>query len=131
MVYGDLKEPDTLVPACKGVKVIISAVNPAFQIVDGKPFVDAREISSQTNLLEVAEAAGVEQFYPSHYGARVSQLNGYHLDIMDAKEVVFEALKKLKSLSYTGIHTPAIYECWLTMPFLGFDPLNAKGIHCL
>jgi len=75
VVVGDLLKPETLDPACDGVRAIIAAValGDRTVVVDG-----------QTNLIRAAERAAVERMIPSDYSVDYFKLDkgdNYNLDM--------------------------------------------------
>jgi len=75
VVQGDLLKPETLDPACDGVRTIIAAVALGDQAVI---------VNGQTNLIRAAERAGVERMIPSDYSVDYFKLNkgdNYNLDM--------------------------------------------------
>ncbi len=56
IVSGDLMQPETLLPACAGVDVVVSAVGNSEATVPG-----------QKNLIDAAKQQGVKRFIPGDY----------------------------------------------------------------
>ena len=67
-VFGDLKEPDSLAAACKGVDAIVTTANSIGH--GGEDTVESVDLRGNRNLIDAAEAAGVRRFvFTSALGA--------------------------------------------------------------
>lgn len=62
IVEGDLMKPETLLPICEGVDVVVSAVGNNQTTLPG-----------QKNLIDAAKQQGVKRFIPSDYSSRLPQ----------------------------------------------------------
>ena len=61
LVEGDLKEPSSLEPACRGAKALISTASSMLSHREGDS-IQTVDLDGQTHLIEAAKAAGVEHF---------------------------------------------------------------------
>ena len=118
LVTGDLKDPDSLVAACRGVTAIIST---ASATISRQPSdsIEAVDLQGQLNLVEAAKANGVGRFVFVSY--RYDADNPYPLS--SAKQAVERAIQ---DLNYTILRASYFMEIWLS-PLLGFDYKNAKA----
>ena len=59
-VIGDLKDPESLVAACAGVDIVVTTANATAR--SAPDTVDSVDLRGNLNLIEAAEAAGVDRF---------------------------------------------------------------------
>jgi len=118
LVTGDLKDPDSLVAACRGVTAIIST---ASATISRQPSdsIEAVDLDGQLKLVAAAEANGVERFVFVSYRYDHDKL----YPLSNAKQAVERAIQ---DLNYTILRTSYFMEIWLS-PLLGFDYPNAKA----
>lgn len=108
LVEGDLLDKPSLLKACEGVEVIVSAANASAN--------DKIMVEGQANLIEAAEAKGVQRMIPSDYSVDYRMLDwgdNYNLDL---RKKVFNILEQSK-LSYTLILNGCFTEI-LFSPYL-------------
>jgi uncharacterized protein YbjT (DUF2867 family) len=120
LVEGDLKDPESLKPACRDVRGVISTASilVSRQPDDSVERVDGR---GQRDLIDVAKASGVESFlYTSVSGG----IEGA-FPFINAKRDVERHLKA-SGLTYTILRPTFYMEVWLD-PMGGFDFANARA----
>ena len=83
VVEGDLMKPDTLLSACEGVDVVVSAVGNNQVTVPG-----------QKNVIDAAKKQGVKRFIPSDFSVDYRKLDRGDNDNLDMRKEVFEYLQK-------------------------------------
>jgi uncharacterized protein YbjT (DUF2867 family) len=106
-VMGDVREPGTLRGAMSGVRTVISAINGFGG--DGALGVRAIDRDGNRNLIEAAEAAGVEHFVLlSIHGAAAD----HPMELFRMKAAAEQRLKA-SQLSWTIIRPTAYQETWL------------------
>jgi uncharacterized protein YbjT (DUF2867 family) len=98
IVEGDLMKPETLLPICQGVDVVISAVGNNETTVPG-----------QKNLIDAAKAQGVKRFIPSDYSVDYRKLDYGDNDNLDKRKEVFSYLQQ-SGLEYTLILNGAFMD---------------------
>jgi uncharacterized protein YbjT (DUF2867 family) len=115
---GDLKDPDSLAAACRGVNAVISTASSTLsrQAGDSIESVDDR---GQLHLVEAAKSAGISRFVFVSFRAPA----GISFPLADAKARVEHAITEL---NFTTIQASWFMEVWLS-PALGFDSLNATA----
>jgi uncharacterized protein YbjT (DUF2867 family) len=118
LVTGDLKDPDSLMAACRGATAIISTASATIsrQSADS---IEAVDLEGQLNLVAAAKANRVERFIFVSY--RYDRDNLYPLS--SAKQAVERAMQEL---NYTILRSSYFMEIWLS-PIIGFDYPNAKA----
>ncbi len=111
IVEGDLMKPETLLPICQGVDVVVSAVGNNETTVPG-----------QKNLIDAAKAQGVKRFIPSDYSVDYRKLDYGDNDNLDKRKEVFSYLQQ-SGLEYTLILNGAFMDNVGTpyMPQFNFD----------
>lgn len=111
IVEGDLMKPETLLPICEGVDVVVSAVGNNQTTVPG-----------QKNLIDAAKAQGVKRFIPSDYSVDYRKLDYGDNDNLDKRKEVFSYLQQ-SGLEYTLILNGAFMDNVGTpyMPQFNFD----------
>lgn len=124
-VYGDLKQPDSLMEACEGVDVVITTANSAMR--GGEDTVDSVDRLGNRNLIEAAKNAGVKQFiFTSFLGA--SPNNPVPLFQVKAE---IEALLMAGELPYTILSPNFYMESWIGMvvgiPLQAQQPITLVG----
>lgn len=111
IVEGDLMKPDTLLPICSRVDVVVSAVGNNKVTVPG-----------QKNAIDAAKKQGVKRFIPSDYSVDYRKLDYGDNDNLDMRKEVFEYLQQ-SGLEYTLILNGAFMDIIPTpyMPQLDLD----------
>ena len=113
IVEADLMKPDTLLPICEGVDVIVSAVGNNQVTVPG-----------QKNTIDAAKKQGVKRFIPSDYSVDYRKLDYGENDNLDMRKEVFEYLQA-SGLEYTLILNGAFMDI-IPTPFMPqFDLENS------
>lgn len=118
LVTGDLKDPASLLDACRGATAIISTASSTIsrQPTDSVETVDRQ---GQLNLLGAARAGGVQRFIFVSFRRDADNPS----PLSDAKQTVEQALQ---DLNYTILQASFFMEVWLS-PMLGFDYANANA----
>jgi len=116
IVYGSLQDKKSLEEAVKGVSTVISMY---FSL-------DPSVAHKEKDLVDVAKAAGVTQFFPAAFGPKHQEGTEIYGDMMKGR---LEDQQYLFSsgLPYTVLHTGPFLESW-TSPLTGFDYPNAKAL---
>ena len=115
---GDLKDPQSLATACRGIEAVISTASSTLSRQPGDS-IESVDATGQLNLVAAAKAARVSRFLFVSF--RHPQGLGFPLG--EAKERVEEAVQ---SLNFTVIQASFFMEVWLS-PALGFDYANATA----
>ena len=98
IVEGNLMEPETLLPLCGGVDVVVSAVGNNEVTVPG-----------QKHLIDAARQQGVKRFIPSDYSVDYRKLDYGDNDNLDKRKEVFEYLQQ-SGLEYTLVLNGAFMD---------------------
>ena len=111
IVEGDLMKPETLMPICEGVDVVVSAVGNNETTVPG-----------QKNLIDAAKAQGVKRFIPSDYSVDYRKVDYGDNDNFDMRKEILSYLQQ-SGLEYTLILNGAFMDNVGTpyMPQFNFD----------
>lgn len=120
LVEGDLKEPDTLQEACKGMESVISTASSTLSRQEGDT-IETVDHQGQLNLVDAAEEAGVKKFVFISFPDEPEFQNSLNL----AKRAVEKRLRESK-MDYTTLQANYFMEVWLS-PALGFDFFNQKA----
>ncbi|MBE3561130.1 MAG: SDR family oxidoreductase [Ktedonobacteraceae bacterium] len=125
VVFGDLKEPDTLDAACEGVDIVITTASGGER--GGEDTVQAVDWKGSCHLIEAAKGAGVKQFiFVSVAFADVKS----QVPIWQAKGQTEEALRE-SGLSYTIIAPDGFMDMLIPlvvgMPALTDQPVTLVG----
>ena len=107
VVTCDLKNRDSLAPACAGADVVISTVTAITTAKEGDSFA-ATDRDGNINLVDAAEAAGAKRFVFVSF----DQTGMPDAPLVAAKRGVEEHLER-GSLEYTILHPPLFMEIWL------------------
>ena len=118
-VEGDLKDKASLERSLHGVSSVISTVSSITSRQEGDS-IQTVDDEGQTNLIEAATKAGVNQFV----FISVCPMQG-EFPLQTAKRKV-ESLLAESGLNYTILQPTCFMEVWLS-PALGFDFPNAKA----
>ncbi|MEH2039702.1 MAG: aromatic alcohol reductase [Nostoc sp.] len=109
IVEGDVMQPETLLPACAGVDVVVSAIGNNDVTVPG-----------QKNLIDAAKQQGVKRFIPSDYSVDYRKLDYGDNDNLDMRKKVFEYLQQ-SSLEYTLVLNGAFMDIITYMPLFDLE----------
>ena len=104
IVEGDVLQPETLLQACAGADVVVSA------IANNKAAVLA-----QKNLIDAAKQQGVKRFIPADYSADYRKLDYGDNDNLDNRKEVLEYLQQ-SGLEYTSVLNGAFMDIVAYMP---------------
>ena len=118
LCVGDLKDPDSITAACRGVDAVISTASSTSSRLAGDS-IESVDLGGQLNLVNAAKNCNVERFLFVSF--RRSSALSFPLD--DAKEAVEKAIA---ALNFTIIQASWFMEVWLS-PALGFDYANATA----
>ena len=110
IVEGDVMKPETLLPACSGVDVVVSAIGNNEVTVPG-----------QKNLIDAAKQQSVKRFIPSDYSVDYRKLDYGDNHNLDMRKEVFEYLQQ-SGLEYTLVLNGMFTESVTYMPM--FDLKN-------
>jgi len=117
---GDLRDPESLDAACRGVTTVYSTAT-AIQSQQEGNTLDRVDREGQANLVESARKAKVRRFvFISFRGTKE-----FDFPLQAAKRATAERLKE-SGIPWTVIEASVFMEIWLG-PHLGFDPANAKA----
>lgn len=119
LATGDLKDPASLMAACKGVGTVISTATSVHSHETGDS-IDTVDRQGQLALVEAAEAAGVKHFVLISFPPV-----DIEFPLQSAKRAVEDRLRRGR-MSYTILQPTCFMEVWLG-PALGFDPANGKA----
>jgi uncharacterized protein YbjT (DUF2867 family) len=115
---GDLKDPDSLAGACRGVNAVISTASSTLSRQAGDS-IESVDDMGQLHLVEAAKSAGISRFVFVSFRRPA----GISFPLADAKARVEHAIT---DLNFTTIQASWFMEVWLS-PALGFDYLNASA----
>jgi uncharacterized protein YbjT (DUF2867 family) len=115
---GDLKDPDSLATACRGVNAVISTASSTLSRQAGDS-IESVDDMGQLHLVEAAKFASVSRFVFVSFRRPA----GISFPLADAKARVEHAITEL---NFTTIQASWFMEVWLS-PALGFDYLNASA----
>lgn len=109
IVLGDVMQPETLLPACAGVDVVVSAIGNNEVTVPG-----------QKNLIDAAKQQGVKRFIPSDYSMDYRKLDYGDNDNLDMRKQVLEYLQH-SGLEYTLVLNGAFMDIIAYMPLFDLE----------
>jgi NADH dehydrogenase len=115
---GDLKQPVSLVDACRGVDAVISTVTTTVSRQAGDT-IRSVDLDGQRALIDAARASGVRHFVYVSVSAETP------CPLIDAKREVERHLEQ-SGLTFTILRACIFMEVWLS-PALGFDFPNARA----
>jgi uncharacterized protein YbjT (DUF2867 family) len=118
LCIGDLKDPQSLAAACRGVDAVISTASSTLSRQPGDS-IESVDAAGQLNLVDAAKAANARRFLFLSF----RRPTGLSFPLDDAKQHVEQAVK---SLNFTIIQASFFMEVWLS-PALGFDYANATA----
>ncbi len=109
IIEGDVMQPETLLPLCAGVDVVVSAIGNNEVTVPG-----------QKNLIDAAKKQGVKRFIPSDYSADYRKLDYGDNDNLDKRKEVLEYLQQ-SGLEYTLVLNGAFMDMIAYMPLFDLE----------
>lgn len=119
LAVADLKQPESLAPACAGVRSVIVTASSTISRAEGDSIETVDRLGNLA-LIDAAKAAGVEHVvfvsFPAHAVA---------FPLQDAKRAV-EAALIASGLGYTILQPPHFWEVWCS-PAVGFDAAAGKA----
>ena len=118
LCIGDLKQPDTLATACRGVEAIVSTATATVSRAAGDS-IESVDGTGQLNLVKAARANQVDRFVFVSFRKPVS----ISVPLADAKAHVESAIA---DMNFTTILASWFMDVWLS-PHLGFDYANATA----
>jgi uncharacterized protein YbjT (DUF2867 family) len=118
LCVGDLKDPRSIVAACRGVNAVVSTASSTLTRQPGDS-IQSVDAAGQLNLVNAAKDANVERFVFVSF----RRTPGISFPLGDAKAEVENAVS---SLNFTLIQASWFMELWLS-PALGFDYVNAAA----
>jgi len=108
-IFGDLKEPDSLGAACRGVDTLVTTANSALR--GGADTVETVDRKGNRNLIDAARTASVQHFiFVSALG--VSEESG--MDFMRAKAETERYLRD-SGMGYTILQPNAFMDTWIPL----------------
>ena len=124
-VYGDLKDPVSLIEACRGVDTIITTANSIMR--GGEDTIEAVDCRGTQNLINAAQGAGVRRFiYTSAKGVHIDHPNPFYR----AKAACEERLVA-SGMNYTILKPGMFMEVWIGavvgIPFRSGLPVTLVG----
>jgi uncharacterized protein YbjT (DUF2867 family) len=115
---GDLKDPDSIAAACRGVHAVISTASSTLSRQPGDS-IESVDAAGQLNLVNTAKSCNVHRFIFVSFRRSPS----LSFPLADAKDAVEKAIT---ALNFTTIQASWFMEVWLS-PMLGFDYANATA----
>jgi uncharacterized protein YbjT (DUF2867 family) len=118
LCIGDLKQPESLAAACRGVSAIVSTASSTLSRAEGDS-IESVDAAGQLSLVEAAKAARADRFVFVSF----RQPKGMSVPLAEAKAHVESAIA---GMNFTIIQASWFMEVWLG-PHLGFDYANATA----
>lgn len=118
-VLGDLRYPDSLSEACRGVDAVITTATSVRSIQPGD-LILATDQQGQLNLVQAARQAGVRKFVYISYLQKMETC-----PLTTAKRTVEKAIIS-SGIDYTILCPAYFMEAWFS-PVVGFDITHAKA----
>jgi uncharacterized protein YbjT (DUF2867 family) len=118
LFFGDLKQPESLAVASRGVNAIVSTATSTASRADGDS-IESVDGAGQMYLVEAAKAAHIDRFVFVSFRRPM----GVSIPLADAKAHVEDAIA---GMNFTIIQASWFMEVWLG-PHLGFDYANATA----
>jgi len=118
LCVGDLKDPQSVAAACRGVDAVISTASSTLSRQSGDS-IESVDGAGQLNLVNAAKDANVGRFLFVSF----RRTPGVSFPLGDAKAQVENAVTRL---NFTVIQASWFMEVWLS-PALGFDYANAAA----
>ena len=119
LAVGDVRDPATLKAACHGVRAVVSTASCTLSRQPGDS-IDTVDRQGQLNLIDAAEAAGVEHFVLISFPSV-----DLEFPLQSAKRAVEDRLRRSR-MAHTILQPTCFMEVWLG-PALGFDAANASA----
>jgi uncharacterized protein YbjT (DUF2867 family) len=121
IVQGDLRDPESLRAACRGVDAVIAtASSMPFNYVPGENTPETTDQAGLLSLIDAACEAGARQIVFTSFPAV-----GASFPLQDAKRAVEDRLRGC-GMAYTILQPTYFMEVWLS-PAVGFDYANSKA----
>ncbi len=118
LCLGDLKQPESLALACRGVSAIVSTASSTLSRAEGDS-IESVDDAGQLNLVAAAKAAQVDRFVFVSF----RKPQGISVPVAEAKIQVESAIA---GMNFTILQASFFMEVWLS-PALGFDYPNAAA----
>jgi uncharacterized protein YbjT (DUF2867 family) len=118
IVFGDLKQPDSLRAACEGIDAILTTASSTLSRQPGDS-IQTVDLDGYLRLIDAAVAAGVRRFI---YTSIPPNIHESPLVLAKAKVAAHLAAS---GIDYTVLAANFFMEIWLS-PALGFDPANGR-----
>ena len=118
LCVGDLKDPESIAAACRGVDGVISTASSTLSRQSGDS-IQSVDAAGQLNLVRAAKDANVNRFLFVSF----RRTPGISSPLANAKEQVENAVK---DLNFTIIQASWFMEVWLSLA-LGFDYAKAEA----
>lgn len=107
-VHGDLKDPGSLVAACRGIATVVTTANSSMR--GGDDTVESVDLNGNRALIEAAETAGVDQFvFVSALGVAPDS----PVPFFQAKALTEQRLRE-SPMGYTIVAPNLFTEIWAT-----------------
>jgi NADH dehydrogenase len=119
IVYGDLKDPESLAMACRGSHAVISTASSVRSRQSGDS-IETVDEQGQLHLIDVAERAGVAHFVLISF----PEID-VDFPLQSAKRAIEDRLRR-GSMTYTILQPTVFMEVWLS-PALGFDAVTGTA----
>jgi uncharacterized protein YbjT (DUF2867 family) len=125
VVYGDLRNKETIYKVLQGVGTVITTVSSMpFSYKPGENDIQHVDENGMINLIDASKSAGVNHFI---YTSIASSFD-LEFPLSNAKRKVEKYLQK-SDLNYTILRPSCFMEVWLSAA-VGFDALNGKVNVC-
>ena len=122
-VLGDLRDPDSLAKACRGVETVITTATTTVSMQPGDS-IPVTDQQGQLDLVKAASSRGVKNFIFISYSKNIDAgMTPCPLTV--AKRAVEQAVID-SGMVYTILRPSDFMEVWLS-PAIGFDYPNAKA----
>ncbi|HYK35675.1 SDR family oxidoreductase [Alloacidobacterium sp.] len=118
LCLGDLKQPESLATACRGINAIVSTASSTLSRAEGDS-IESVDDAGQLNLVAAAKAAKVHRFVFVSF----RKPQGISVPLAEAKMRIENAIA---GMNFTIIEASFFMEVWLS-PALGFDYPNAAA----
>ena len=119
---GDLRMPQTLDAACRGIETVVSTVSAMpHAYLPGVNDLRTTDLHGVLGLIAVASRVGVRRFVYISFSGNIDTV----CPLESAKRTI-EARLRSGLLEYAILRPSYFMEFWLT-PAVGFDPLNATA----